>query len=382
MNNMAPFWNRRRPSTPPSPTPGTGEATAVLATVAAALDTGAVLLDNHEVVLANEAALGMRVVRGTSLTAPSLARLVRVARREGVRHTEDVELPYGAATRAVRATAAPVPGGDQVVLLLRDLAEARRVDAVRRDFVANVSHELKTPVGALLLLAEAIRDGVDDPVAARRFAERMMHEAGRLARLVQELLELSRVQGGDPLPDPSSQPVGRLIADAVDRVRLAAGAVGIEVVAADAGDLEVWGDERSLVTALTNLLENAISYSSPATKVGVGARLRESLAGDEVEVAVSDQGIGIPTGDLERVFERFYRSDPARSRATGGTGLGLAIVKHIVENHGGRVSVWSSEGVGSTFTLHLPTPPVAAAAEGPAAPSASPAPAALAGTPG
>ncbi len=373
MKVMAQFWNRRRGSVPPPPSPGTGEATAVLATVAAALDTGAVLLDNHEVVLANEAALGMRVVRGNTLTAPSLARLVRVARREGLRHTEDVELPYGAATRAVRATAAPVPGSDQVVLLLHDLAEARRVDAVRRDFVANVSHELKTPVGALLLLAEAFRDGVDDPVAARRFAERMMHEAGRLARLVQELLELSRVQGGDPLPDPSGVPVGRLIADAVDRVRLAAGAGGIDVVAADAGDLEVWGDERSLVTALTNLLENAISYSSAATKVGIGARLRETLAGEEVEIAVSDQGIGIPTGDLERVFERFYRSDPARSRTTGGTGLGLAIVKHIAENHGGRVSVWSSEGVGSTFTLHLPTPPAAVAAE---------APPALAGTPG
>lgn len=370
MNIMAPLWNRRRGSIPPPSSPGTAEATAVLATVAAALDTGAVLLDNHEVVLANEAALGMRVVRGNTLTAPALARLVRVARREGVRHTEDVELPYGAATRAVRATAAPVPGSDQVVLLLHDLAEARRVDAVRRDFVANVSHELKTPVGALLLLAEAFRDGVDDPVAARRFAERMMHEAGRLARLVQELLELSRVQGGDPLPDPSAVPVGRLIADAVDRVRLAAAAVGIDVVAADTGDLEVWGDERSLITALTNLLENAISYSSPATKVGVGARLRETLAGDEVEIAVSDQGTGIPTGDLERVFERFYRSDPARSRATGGTGLGLAIVKHIAGNHGGRVSVWSSEGVGSTFTLHLPTPPVPAVRDAPPAPAA------------
>ncbi len=376
MNIMAPFWNRRRGSTPAPPNPQSGEATAVLATVAAALDTGAVLLDNHEVMLANDAALGMRVVRGTSLAAPPLARLVRMARRDGVRHTEDVELPYGAATRAVRATAAPVPGSDQVVLLLHDLAEARRVDAVRRDFVANVSHELKTPVGALLLLAEAFRDGVDDPVAARRFADRMMHEAGRLARLVQELLELSRVQGGDPLPDPSAVPVGRLVVDAVDRVRLAAAAVGIEVVAADAGDLAVWGDERSLVTALTNLLENAISYSSPATRVGVGARLRETLAGDEVEIAVSDQGIGIPTGDLERVFERFYRSDPARSRATGGTGLGLAIVKHIAGNHGGRVSVWSSEGVGSTFTLHLPTPPVAATAESP------PTRATLAGTPG
>jgi len=367
MNHVASLWFRRRGSGPPPASPDTSaattEATAVLATVAAALDTGAVLLDNHEVVLANEAALGMRVVRGTSLTAPALSRLARQARRQGVRQSEDVELPYGATTRAVRVTAAPVPTGDQVVLLLHDLTESRRVDAVRRDFVANVSHELKTPVGALLLLAEAFRDGVDDPVAARRFADRMLHEAGRLARLVQELLELSRVQGADPLPDPRAVPVARVIADAVDRVRLAAGAAGIEVAAADSGDLEVWGDERSLVTALTNLLDNAITYSAPGTKVGLGARRRETLTGDEIEIAVSDEGIGIPAGDLERVFERFYRSDPARSRATGGTGLGLAIVKHIADNHGGRVTVWSSEGVGSTFTLYLPPPPASAAAE-------------------
>jgi two-component system sensor histidine kinase SenX3 len=362
MDVMSPLWSRRREAVAPNVSNGT-EATAVLATVAAALDTGAVLLDNHEVLLANEAAIGMRVVRGTSLTAPVLARLVRVARREGERQTEDVELPYGAATRAVRATAAPVPGGEQVVLLLNDLAESRRVDAVRRDFVANVSHELKTPVGALLLLAEAFRDGVDDPVAARRFADRMVHESGRLARLVQELLDLSRLQGGDPPPDQRAVPVASLIADAADRVRLAAGSVGIEVVAADAGDLEVWGDERSLVTALTNLLDNAVAYSAPGTKVRVGARLRGGESEEEVEIAVSDEGIGIPSADLHRVFERFYRSDPARSRATGGTGLGLAIVKHIVGNHGGRVSVWSSEGVGSTFTLHLPMPPTSTPSE-------------------
>ena len=360
MNIMSPLWSRRREIAPSPVSAGTAQATAVLATVAAALDTGAVLLDNYEVVLANEAALGMRVVRGTSLAAPSLVRLVREARRAGAQQIEDIELPYGAATRAVRATAAPVPGGGQLVLLLHDLAESRRVDAVRRDFVANVSHELKTPVGALLLLAEALRDGVDEPVAVRRFADRMVHEAGRLARLVQELLDLSRLQGGDPVPDPSRVAVGRLVADAVDRVRLAAGAAGIEVVAADPGELEAWGDESSLVTALTNLLENGIAYSTPGTKVRVGARLRSGEPADELEIAVSDEGIGIPAADLERVFERFYRSDPARSRATGGTGLGLSIVKHIAVNHGGRVSVWSSEDVGSTFTLHLPTPPVPA----------------------
>ena len=238
-----------------------------------------------------------------------------------------------------------------------NLVDLKRVNKIRRDFVANVSHELKTPVGALLLLAEALRDGADDPVAARRFSERIAHEAGRLARLVQELLDLSRLQGGDPPPARTEVPVNMLIADAVDRVRLAAAAAGIEVVAADAGDLAVWGDPPSLVTALTNLLDNAVAYSPRGAKVGLGARLRTGELTREVEIAVSDEGIGISPGDQERIFERFYRVDPARSRATGGTGLGLAIVKHVAANHGGRVSVWSSQGVGSTFTLHLPPPP-------------------------
>jgi two-component system sensor histidine kinase SenX3 len=223
-----------------------------------------------------------------------------------------------------------------------------------------VSHELKTPVGALLLLAETIRDGIsDDPEAAKHFAERMVREAGRLSRLVQELLDLSRLQGGEPLPEPEPVPVSRLIGDAVDRVRLAADAAGIEIRIADDGDLVVYGDARSLATALVNLLDNALQYSAPGTTVGVGARQAITDDGiDEVQLAVADQGIGIGPADLARVFERFYRADPARSRATGGTGLGLAIVKHVAENAGGRVSVWSSPGVGSTFTLHLPTPPV------------------------
>ncbi len=325
--------------------------------MAGALDTGAILLDNHEVVLANDAAVGMRVVRGRSLVSPPLARVVRQARRDGERRSEDVELPYGAGTRPVRVTAAPVPGTSQAVLLLHDLVESRRVEAVRRDFVANVSHELKTPVGALLLLAEVLRDGTDDPATTRRFAARMIHEVGRLARLVEDLLDLSRLQGGDPIPDPVPVPVSALIAAAADRVQLAAAAAGIGIVTPDVHGLQVWGDHRSLVTALTNLLENAIAYSPPGTRVRVGAQVRSGDR-DEIELSVTDDGIGIPPGDIDRVFERFYRSDPARSRATGGTGLGLAIVKHIALNSGGRVSVWSSEGVGSTFTLHLPPPPL------------------------
>lgn len=337
--------------------PGSADAVAVLETVAAALDTGAVLMDGSDVVLANDTARAMRVVRGTTLASPTLSRMVRQARRSGEQLTDDLDLPWGSTTRPVRATVAPVVGSERVVLLLKDMADSQRIEAVRRDFVANVSHELKTPVGALLLLAEAFREGVDDPESAHRFADRMVHEASRLSRLVQELLDLSRLQGAEPLPEPAVVPVTEVFADAIDRVHLAAEAANVTLVTAPPGDLVVWGDERSLATALTNLLDNAIAYSPPGTAVGIGAVLRQSDDGNEVEISVKDEGYGIPPEDLERVFERFYRVDTARSRATGGTGLGLAIVKHIASNAGGRVSVWSAEGVGSTFTLVLPTPP-------------------------
>lgn len=338
------------------------ELADVVETVAAALDSGIVLLDGHDVILANEAALALRVVRRSTLTSPGLTRLVRNVRRSGERAQHAIDLPWGAGSRPVNVTIAPVPGTERVVLLLQDLTEAHRVEAVRRDFVASVSHELKTPVGGLLLLAEAICEAADDPVATRRFADRMTHEAGRLSQLVRDLLDLSRLQGGEPLPPPSAVPVALLVRNAVDRVRVTADGVGVDLAVGDCGALRVWGDERSLETALVNLLDNAINYSSRGSRVAVGAR---SVAGDgaeTIEISVADQGIGIGVEDLDRVFERFYRADPARSRRTGGTGLGLAIVKHVAENAGGRVSVWSQLGMGSTFTLHLPSPPTTLAA--------------------
>ncbi len=333
------------------------DITAVVETVAGALDSGVVLLDGYEVILANEAAVALRVVHGSALACPPLSRLVRVVRHDRVRVEHDIELPWGQGRRPISATAAPVPGSDWVVLLLRDLTEERRVEAVRRDFVASVSHELKTPVGGLMLLAEAIRDASDDPEMARRFADRMVHEAGRLSDLVRDLLDLSRLQGGEPLPEPAAVPVNRLVGEAVDRVRVAADAAGIDVAAGEMGQLEVWGDERSLVTAVVNLLDNALMYSGRGNRVAVGARAAHNNGIEEVEISVADQGIGIPAGDIDRVFERFYRTDRARSRRTGGTGLGLSIVKHAVENSGGRVVVWSQPGMGSTFTIYLPAPP-------------------------
>ena len=241
-----------------------------------------------------------------------------------------------------------------MAVLLEDVTETSRLEDVRRDFVANVSHELKTPVGAISLLSEALEDAADDPVAVRRFAGRARRESHRLAALVQDLVALSRLEGAEPLPEPQRVRLDRVVAEAVDRVRTSAQSRGIAVVRSGERGLQVQGAESQLATAVGNLLENAVNYSPDGARVVVGARSVQESGGSLVEVSVTDDGIGIAPRDVERVFERFYRSDPARSRATGGTGLGLAIVKHVATNHGGTVSVRSTEGFGSTFTLRLP----------------------------
>ena len=352
------LMNRRHrvPPAPaaPVPTPVPHAAPPLLARrVLEVMPSAAVVLDPAgEVVLANPAARQMGVVRGGRVVVEDLHRLARAARRDGeARHTVvDTRGRLGREPIAVSARVAPLVDSGYVALLLDDVTEGRRLEAVRRDFVANVSHELKTPVGALTLLAEAVQDAADDPEAIRRFAGRMQHEGTRLGRLVAELIELSRLQGAEPLPSPAVVDVDEIVAEAVDRTRLAAESAGIAVVSGGQSRLRVRGNEGQLVTALVNLVDNAIAYSPAGTRVAVGTRRRDGY----VEISVSDQGIGVAERDLERVFERFYRSDPARSRATGGTGLGLAIVKHIATNHGGGVSVWSVEGSGSTFTLRLP----------------------------
>ena len=321
------------------------------AAVLSVLRSSAVVVDDEdEVVKASAPALAFGLVRGNRLLSQELADMVQQVRRDGqIRETELTMPRPSGPPRTVTARVAPL-SSRYVLALVEDRTRERRVEAVRRDFVANVSHELKTPVGALTLLAEAVQDAADDPEAIRRFAGRMQHEGTRLGRLVAELIELSRLQGAEPLPSPAVVDVDRIVAEAVDRTRLAAESAGIAVVSGGQSRLRVRGNEGQLVTALVNLVDNAIAYSPAGTRVAVGTRRRDGY----VEISVSDQGIGVAERDLERVFERFYRSDPARSRATGGTGLGLAIVKHIATNHGGGVSVWSVEGSGSTFTLRLP----------------------------
>ncbi len=320
------------------------------------MEPGAVVVDGEDVVvLANAAARGLGVVRGSELAVPHLLRLAATVRRTGQRQ-EDVRLTaelLGAGPRTVGVQAMRLDNRGTVALLLLDVTESRRIEDVRRDFMANVSHELKTPVGALSLLAEAMQDAADDPETIRRFSARAVHEAQRLNRLVRELIDLSRLQGGEALPDRDPVSVRFILTEAVDRTRLAADAKAIRLTVSGAADERVLGAENQLVTALSNLLSNAVAYSRSGTTVTVAARSQSGFA----EIAVIDQGEGIPPAQQDRIFERFYRVDPARATTTGGNGLGLAIVKHIATNHGGGVRVTSQLGSGSTFTLRIPLAP-------------------------
>jgi two-component system sensor histidine kinase SenX3 len=277
------------------------------------------------------------------------------ARDLGLVRERDLELPRGPLGRGrlvVSARVAPL-GDDLTLVLVEDRTEALRVEEIRRDFVGNVSHELKTPIGALHLLAEAVHDAAGDPDAVRHFAQRMQRESLRLSALVQEIINLSRLQSAEGLHSPDPVHVDEVVADAVDRHRLPAGSRSIDIVIGGDSGAVVYGDHDLLVTAVRNLVDNAVAYSADGTRVSVGVRRADGL----VEIAVTDQGMGIAADDQERIFERFYRVDPARSRATGGTGLGLSIVKHVAANHGGEVTLWSVPGQGSTFTLRLPESP-------------------------
>jgi two-component system sensor histidine kinase SenX3 len=226
----------------------------------------------------------------------------------------------------------------------------RRLDFIRRDFVANISHELKTPIGALSILSEAVLEASNDPEAIAKFASRMQSEAKRLSDLVQEIINLSRLQDDDPLKNGKSFNLTEVINEAIDQVKLKAEKRKISLIFEDIDDAIINGDRNQVIMAVQNLIENAINYSPDSTRVAITLKVVDAIA----EISVSDQGIGIPEKDLERIFERFYRVDPARSRLTGGTGLGLSIVKHIATNHGGDVSLWSVEGAGSTFTIRFP----------------------------
>ena len=346
------FWFSEHQQEAPRTAPRPSDLPAGVGDVLAALRSAAVVLDDaDEVVRASAAAYAAGVVSGRELLHPELRQLVRRCRRDGQVHEAELDLPRaaGRGPAVVRARVSWL-GAHHVLLLVEDHTEARRVEEVRRDFLVNVSHELKTPVGALSLLAETVAGAADDPEAVRHFASQMQRESVRLADLVKEIIDLSRLQSSPGVVQPRLLSVDDVVAEAVDRTGSVVQARGAEVVVAGERGLRVLGDHELLVTAVRNLVHNAVAYSPEGSRVVVEAR----RTGGSVEVAVIDRGVGIPAADLDRIFERFYRVDPARSRLTGGTGLGLSIVKHIAANHRGEVSVWSVVGEGSTFTLTLP----------------------------
>lgn len=321
--------------------------------IAPLIDDLVLVIDSQDQVLyASEMGQALGLISATQVTRPEISDLVEKARAGQSIRNELIELRRPLPARGIVALGVSIAllQDGSCFLVGKDLTAAQRLEQVRRDFVANISHELKTPVGALSVLMEAVVEAGDDVAAVSKFVNRMQTELARLNNMVRDLIDLSRVQSDDPLASPTAVPMDRVVSEAVESVQFAAEGRGITIgITGDQGSF-VAGDEMQLVAALRNLLTNAISYSADNTQVTVGIKTHD----DEVDITVADQGIGISRVNQERIFERFYRVDQARSRATGGTGLGLAIVKNVCMNHGGEVSVWSVVGEGSTFTLRFP----------------------------
>ncbi len=313
---------------------------------------GAVVCDERGVVVFRNAYaqsfVGAR--HGEALVEAAIVELLEVA-RSGMPCDRELEL-YGPPRRTLVVHATPLRGGSELlgaIAVIDDITETQRIDSIRRDFVANVSHELKTPIGALALLAETLA-GESDAGIVQRLSERVRNESFRVSNMVDDLLTLSRIEGNDS-PNLDDFGIDLLVRECVDRVHPVAErrSVVITVGAVD-GALRFFGDRRQIASALSNLLENAVKYSESGAPVDV----RVSTSEHEMAIVVQDHGIGIPTSELERIFERFYRVDKARSRETGGSGLGLSIARHVARNHGGDITVVSREGEGSTFALLLP----------------------------
>ncbi len=321
--------------------------------VLASLGLAYIVVDTVDgVVRANPSAYAFGLVRGHTVVHQELLNLTARVRADGVIIDQEYELPRGLRGEmsiVVHLRVAPL-GDEYILILADDRTEFSRIEAVRNDFVANVSHELKTPVGAISLLTETIEDAADDPDAVTRFSQRLHKESRRLAALVQDIIELSRVQGKNIVHQGTPVDLNEILSEAMDRSRLPAEAKNIEIRLGGELPRRVHGDADQLMMAFRNLVDNAVRYSPENTRVGVGLSSRDGIA----QVTITDQGIGIAPEDQERIFERFYRVDAARSRQTGGTGLGLSIVKHVISNHGGEVSLWSQQGRGSTFTVRLP----------------------------
>ncbi len=328
-----------------------------------ALESAAAVIDpSNRVVKASPGAYSFGLVAHGALVHPTISDIVDKVRRDGETVTQELHLsrgPFGDANLFLFVRVARL-GARYVLLLAEDRTESFRLEEMRRDFIANISHELKTPIGAVGLLAEALVSASKEPEQVKRFAKRLTHESERLARITQEIIELSRLQASDALTKPELVDIDNVVAAAIDQNRVSAESREVQLVTKVRTKAQVYGDETMLVTALHNLIANALQYSPPRSRVGIGVIRRD----DVVEIAVTDQGVGIPADEVDRVFERFFRGDPARSRNTGGSGLGLSIVKHVAQNHSGDVRVWSQVGKGSTFTIRLPAADSASATQG------------------
>ena len=343
------FSERSQRTVPEQPAP---QVPAGVESVLSVLPSSTVVLDeNDAVVKASAPAYAIGIVHDGRLVHEDLGELVRKVRRDGEVRQSDLTLARRRSMMPMHLLARVAPLSSKLVLVLvDDRTRERRVEAIRRDFVANVSHELKTPVGAMNLLAEAVVEAKDDPDAVARFAGRIQGEGARLNRLVQQIIELSRLQTDELVEDPVKVDVAEVVENAIERSRTDAEAQSISLRGRTDGDVSVIGDQSQLLAAVSALVENAVAYSPEGSRVAVVATPKEST----VAITVTDRGIGIAEAEIERIFERFYRVDPARARTTGGTGLGLSIVKHVAASHGGEVKVWSEPGQGSSFTICLP----------------------------
>jgi len=313
--------------------------------------TALVVSPNNQVIRATPGALALGLVRNRDLVQDDLRALVVSASQTSNVETLEADVAVGARSDEVVLHARAIQLSDSnVLLLVEDNTESKRLDDTRRDFITNISHELKTPIGAISLLAEALVDASDDPVAVQKFSKSLRKESKRLSNLIQDVVQLSRIQSAEVVANAEVVDLSTVVMEALDRNSYRAESRNVKITYDAPEGVEVIGDPEMLTVAVKNLIENAILYSDEGAPVGVGLRQVDDVA----EIVVTDSGLGIPQEDQARIFERFYRVDPSRSRSTGGTGLGLAIVKHVASTHNGEVKLFSKPGVGSTFTLCIP----------------------------
>ena len=318
------------------------------------LDRDSLILDkNGNAIFTTNNIDKLNILKDGKIFSEEFLALIRVVRRTGEKQEASFELPrgpIGEGKREIQVSISMLSENGLVLIIIDDEGEKQRIDAVRRDFITNISHELKTPITALSLNSDALLEVKNEPDQVVRFADRIKQQAGRLNDLVQEIINLSKLQDADPLDVARNANILDVVKEAINQCETNAEARKISINLEKENAAVVLGNRDQLVMAVHNLIENAINYSSQGTNVTIVVEVNEEI----VEITVKDQGIGIAQSEIDRIFERFYRVDPARSRATGGTGLGLSIVKHVAQNHGGEIKVWSAPGVGSTFSLRLP----------------------------